>query len=110
VAEAPASDADWWDAVFRPEPDTWGLRGDPHAWHELNEALRQQPKPDDETSMRTAIVEALEGLLGSSLSAGEESVLVPRYASGGMSSGHVHVDTWRRRLIPLLVSRGAFRA
>ncbi|WP_187344132.1 hypothetical protein [Streptomyces sp. 3211.6] len=28
-----------------------------------------------------------------------------RYAHGGMSGGMVHLDTWRQRLLPLLVER-----
>jgi hypothetical protein len=35
----------------------------------------------------------------------EESVFREEFAHGGLTSGGVHLDTWRADLIPLLVDR-----
>ncbi|MFI6601396.1 hypothetical protein ACIBHX_34545 [Nonomuraea sp. NPDC050536] len=92
--------------LFSPKPDTWGLRGDPYVWAALRDHLTMTPVPGDAEEVEELLVRAFLAVVGVDLrTAEEESVFREEFAHGGMSSGTVHLATWRDRLIPLLVSR-----
>ncbi|MGW1673174.1 hypothetical protein [Streptomyces sp. NPDC002324] len=92
--------------LFDPEPDTWGLRGDPHLWRAMRDHLSHTsvpPSPDGVTALLRATFDELTRL---DLAAAEDSAVYrEQYAHGGMSSGMIHLDTWRQRLLPLLAER-----
>lgn len=89
------------------EPEGWGLRGDPYVWAALREYLAGVPLPDDEVTLEESLFSAFTAVVGSDLrTEPAERVYREEFAHGGMSSGHVHLPTWRDSLIPLLVSRG----
>lgn len=100
-----APDAGWWDGLFSPPPEQWGLRGDPLLWQHLRATLRDRARPTDTTALEAEIVRAIETAIGAPVAGSDETVFVPDFARGGMSSGHVHLDTWRGTLIPLLIIR-----
>jgi hypothetical protein len=102
------SDADWWSGLFNPEPEHRALRGDPNVWKAMRDDLSHRPTPEDVHQLHPALRAAFKGLVGTQLddSAAPESVEVTGFAHGGLSSGQVHIATWRERLIPLLVERG----
>lgn len=93
--------------LFFPKPARWGLRGDPVLWREL--LLRGQKVALPETLHEVETL--LENLIGEVLERDwpqireQEHVHHPSLDRGGMSGGHIHVATWRERLIPLLLAR-----
>jgi hypothetical protein len=93
-------------ALFDPEPRSWGLRGDPYVWQALREHLSGTDMPASADEVVSLLHEAFSELVGIDLAADPSpSVYCERYAHGGMSSGMVHLDTWRQQLIPLLTER-----
>jgi len=90
--------------LFEPEPDQWGLRGDPYLWKELKEQLGVAPAPDTEQELVALLGQTIEELVGEPL-AKDGQFYVERFAHGGMSSGWVSGEWWLRMGIPLLVER-----
>lgn len=101
--------ATWWGQLFFPEPEGWGTRGDPYAWRELLARLERRLKPADVAELRDLLQSEFAEIVGVGLSepSAPEEVFRPEFAFGGMSSGVVHLETWRTSLIRLLESRGA---
>lgn len=95
------------DQLLEEEPGQRGLRGDPYVWAALREHLAGLPLPDDEATLEESLLTAFTAVVGSDLRTElAERVYREEFAHGGMSSGYVHLPTWRDHLIPLLVSRG----
>ncbi|WP_374776950.1 hypothetical protein OG756_33535 [Streptomyces sp. NBC_01310] len=91
--------------LFDPEPERWGLRGDPHVWRALRDRLSGTDVPasiDETVSLLRATFSELVGL---DLGDPAASVYREQYSHGGMSSGMVSLDTWRERLLPILTER-----
>ncbi|MEO3781887.1 hypothetical protein ABGB12_01045 [Actinocorallia sp. B10E7] len=96
------------DELFDSPPPQWGTRGDPHAWKALRRHLAGVSVPAEAGELEKLLVEGFLAVVGADLRvADDEYVYRQEFAHGGMSSGQVHLPTWRARLIPLLVSRGA---
>lgn len=93
--------------LFAPEPAQWGLRGDAYLWSELRTRGRKVPVPPELGDVRVLLELMISDVLEQSWDGlrGQEHVFHPSLAHGGMSSGHVHIATWRHRLIPLLLAR-----
>lgn len=93
--------------LFTPEPAQWGLRGDPYLWTAMRDHLADVPLPADPGLVRDTLRAAFIKLAGTDVDdpAAPESVHRDEFAHGGMSSGHIHLPTWRDQLIPLLVLR-----
>ena len=99
-------------ALFGDPPAQWGLRGDPHLWNEMTVLIGSEPLPGSGEALARRIAAAFEQLVGVPLSSAQDSVLIDRYPSGGMSGGMVDPSFWRDTAIPLLTERairlGAF--
>jgi hypothetical protein len=105
-----AADRTWWDDLFDPEPEQWGLRGDPYAWRALREAVRGLPAPQQSGELAQLLRRSFAQVVSSHPDEdGSEEVYVPAFAHGGMSSGMVCLPVWRDQLLPLLIARGAPR-
>ena len=93
--------------VFGPEPQQWGLRGDPHVWRAMREELASLPRPTTHNNGVELLHHAFRAVVGAGLHDRDtpDMVYVKRFDTGGMSGGWVHVPTWRDRLMPLLESR-----
>jgi hypothetical protein len=93
--------------LFVPEPAQWGLRGDAYLWRELRTRGRKVPLPAELDEVSELLADMISVVLELSWDGlrGQEHVFHPSLAHGGMSSGHVHIATWRHRLIPLLLAR-----
>ncbi|MFF9785556.1 hypothetical protein [Streptomyces nigrescens] len=92
--------------LFDPEPERWGLRGDPHVWRALRGHLSRTDVPasvDEAVSLLRVAFSELVGV--EPVTNAETSVYREQFAHGGMSSGMVSLDTWRDRLLPLLAER-----
>ncbi|WP_416957896.1 hypothetical protein ACNKF0_09745 [Nocardioides sp. T5] len=94
--------------MFTPAPEQWGLRGDRYLWQALREALDETPVPATDDGVDNLLATHIEDLAGVDIRREvQEAVYREQFAHGGMSSGHIHVPTWRDRLLPLLVARAA---
>ncbi|MFD3943748.1 hypothetical protein [Streptomyces sp. NPDC058579] len=93
-------------SFFDPEPERWGLRGDPHVWRALRDELSGTDVPASLGEAVELLRVTFSELVGVDL-AGDPASSVYRksFAHGGMSSGMVSLDTWRESLMPLLASR-----
>ncbi|OIJ64983.1 hypothetical protein [Streptomyces mangrovisoli] len=92
--------------LFDPEPEVWGLRGDPYAWRALRDHLADAGATASADEAPGLLRTAFEDVVGVDLDTDTRSqVYREQYAHGGMSSGHVCLQTWRDRLMPLLVER-----
>lgn len=97
-------------ALFDPEPDTWGLRGDPHLWRALREHLTGIDLPASASEVTSILHAAFSELTSVDLATDPApSAYQERYAHGGMSSGMISLDTWRQRLMPMLAERARER-
>jgi Domain of unknown function (DUF6946) len=95
-------------AAFWPEPETWGLRGDPHLWRALRRRFDGAPVPMREQDADVVLRYAIREIIGQELGTAEEAVRVPAFSVGsGMSDGHVSRDFWLERGLPLLIARAA---
>lgn len=90
--------------IFDKHPDQWGLRGDPSLWAELQAHYKINEIPNSVSEFRSQLEVLIQQLAGCDLDS-DESVHVPRYDTGGMSSGHVSPEFWREIAIPLLCER-----
>lgn len=93
--------------LFDPEPEQWGLRGDPYLWREMKEAFAGTQLPESANDFRAEIEREFQRLVGVPLSDEHEMHYVERYAHGGMSSGQVCFDFWKNRALSILSSRYA---
>ncbi len=98
--------------LFAPEPEQWGLRGDPWVWAAMRGRLDHREIPDTDEQVEQVLTDTFRELVNVELTQGslgkdEEQVYREQFSRGGMSSGLVHVVSWRDRLIPLLLSRAA---
>ena len=94
--------ADGFDIVHR----QWGLRGDPHVWRALRDRLSEHPTPAGADAVRAAYVAAFDDVVGVDLDTEPEPrVYREELDHGGMSGGHVDLEWWRTKGIPLLVER-----
>jgi hypothetical protein len=93
-------------ALFDPEPQTWGLRGDSHLWRALRAHLADTDIPPLASEVASLLHAAFRELAGTDLTSNPASSLYrEQYAHGGMSSGMISLDTWRGKLIPMLAER-----
>ena len=92
--------------IFDPEPETWGLRGDPYLWRALRQYLSETDLPASADGAVSLLYVAFGKLAGVDLvNDTASSVHLAQYAHGGMSSGMISLDAWRQRLMPILVER-----
>ena len=93
-------------ALFDPAPDTWGLRGDPYVWRALRAHVSGTDIPTSADEVGRLLHAAFTDVAGVDLaSARGSSVYREEFAHGGMSSGMISLDTWRQRLMPMLIER-----
>jgi hypothetical protein len=92
--------------LFDPEPEQWGLRGDPWVWRALRDHLGESYLPPSVGEVEAMLYTAFNRIVAVDL-ATETSPSIYReaFAHGGMSSGQVHLETWRVVLLPLLMDR-----
>lgn len=91
-------------SLFNPEPETWGLRGDPFLWRKMKENLLTTPLPGTKAKLDRVISDAFLLLTGKPISTPDD-FHVEAFAHGGMSSGFVCPEFWRDQALPLLKER-----
>lgn len=90
--------------IFLPEPETWGLRGDPCLWEAMREHFKSAPLPTKSEDLSGLIAEAFEYLAEKPFDTADH-FFIEKYAHGGMSSGHVDPTWWREDALRLLRDR-----
>ncbi|MGW0801299.1 hypothetical protein, partial [Streptomyces sp. NPDC002692] len=84
--------------LFDPEPEHWGLRGDPYLWEALRDHVSDADAPTSVDEVVSRLHTAFGELVGLDLVRDRRSsVYRVQYAHGGMSSGMISLDTWRER-------------
>jgi hypothetical protein len=101
--------------LFTPEPEQWGLRGDPGVWQAMKEHLASVPVPDSSADVERLLTNSFHAVVGVDITTDRQHdddhhVYLEQFARGGMSSGVIDVHTWRDRLLPLLAARAASTA
>lgn len=92
--------------LFEPEPQQWGLRGEPYLWRAMSEYLAETELPGTLAETGRLLQLAFTELAEVDLVADPAQwVYLDRYAHGGMSSGMICLDTWRQELMPMLIER-----
>jgi hypothetical protein len=92
--------------LFDPEPEQWGLRGDPWVWRALRDHLGESYLPPSVGEVESMLYTAFNRVVAVDLaSETAPSVYREEFAHGGMSSGQIHLETWRVVLLPLLLDR-----
>jgi hypothetical protein len=91
-------------SLFSPEPIQWGLRGDPYLWREMAEHFRDVERPQSSAELSAMLEEMFFKLTGFPVSY-PRHFRIDRHAHGGMSSGGIATEFWRKTAFPLLLSR-----
>ena len=90
--------------IFDPEPEVWGLRGDPYFWEHLKKKLNGEALPYELTQLEDLINGEYERLTGEALTP-DSRPFVPEFSHGGISSGSLSGKWWLEQGIPLLRAR-----
>jgi hypothetical protein len=92
--------------LFDPEPEQWGLRGDPWVWRALRDHLGESYLPPSVGEVESMLYTAFNRVVAVDLATETApSIYREEFAHGGMSSGQIHLETWRVVLLPLLLDR-----
>jgi len=96
--------------LFARDPVQWGLRGDPYVWAAMGEKLADVPMPSDWSDLQVLLRTTFRHVVGVEPDeSAPDTVYLESFAHGGISSGTVHIPTWRDRLIPILIDRSLLR-
>ncbi|WP_400996790.1 hypothetical protein [Agromyces sp. GXQ0307] len=86
----------------------WGMRGDPHLWEAMRDALVGVPMPTAFWDVRSTVQREYARITGQPLTDTNEPVRVAAYVTGsGISDGRVLPSFWVRTAIPILIDRWA---
>lgn len=84
--------------LFRHEPMTWGLRGDPYLWADMRDFFADWLLPQSIEELNKRIRYAFRSLTGASIDS-TAPIFLEKYDKGGMSSGHIDPNFWRTRAL-----------
>ncbi|GIF63402.1 hypothetical protein Ais01nite_14370 [Asanoa ishikariensis] len=93
-------------SLFERRPTQFGLRGDSYLWRELRARFADTPLPEDWFALRKLLTDAIEQVVGETLSDGAAHVYLAEYDPGhGMSAGAVQLGWWAQTGVPILLDR-----
>jgi hypothetical protein len=90
--------------LMKEDPRHWGLRGDPYLWRQLKAELKNKQLPRTRSELALILEQHFGHVTGHSLAL-EEEFFMPEHAHGGMSSGMISCDFWRRVAFPTILTR-----
>ncbi len=92
--------------IFEPEPEQWGLRGDPFLWEYLKERYQTVAFPYSIQMFCEDLDGVFEELIGEFPVSGKD-YYIEQFAKKhvGMSTGWLSGAFWRNTAIPLLLRR-----
>ncbi|WP_339287942.1 hypothetical protein [Paenibacillus sp. FSL E2-0201] len=91
--------------IFNERPNSWGLRGDPYLWDELENYFQEVTYPCTGEAFAQRFKYAFEELTGGNLDDLDKQIYCEKYSHGGMSSGYVSLEFWVEVAIPMLIER-----
>lgn len=91
--------------IFDPKPEKWGLRGDPYLWDDLQKVFTTIPLPCSKTLFIHHFEKFFQELTNHPFKADTDFFQVDKYAHGGMSTGGISVNFWKKQALPLLITR-----
>jgi hypothetical protein len=80
--------------LFRHEPFSWGLRGDPQLWKDMQDYFDDWLLPDTFEELDQRVARAFRILTGEPIGS-QENIFLEKYDMGGISSGYVSPEFWR---------------
>lgn len=104
ILEALNNPGDFVGKYFDPEPDQWGLRGDPHLWRDMKLKTLKTIIPATSSEFEQFLLKLFKELTGEEPHKGKE-FYVKKYATYGMSKGFISSDFWLEKGFPLLLQR-----
>lgn len=90
--------------IFKLKPESWGGRGDPYLWDELEQVFTTIPLPCSKTYFIDLFEKFFQKITNHPFERGDE-IFVEKYDHGGMSSGYISIEFWRKEGLPLLLNR-----
>lgn len=95
------------DVLFSPPGVQWGLRGDVHVWDLMRVDLSDARVPATADVAIQLVHRSFERVVGVGLADPDlpDHVFREELDHGGMSGGHVSIEAWRERLMPVLEAR-----
>lgn len=100
----PALPPDSLYSLFEPKPDTWGLRGDPYLWQEIQLSMLNVEGVKNLKEFENLLGDSFQKITGEKAELNKD-VHVPSLEHGGMSSGYVSGSFWLEKGFPLLIKR-----
>lgn len=79
--------------LFEPEPEQWGLRGDPLLWHEMKEYFGDKETPETNGEIFHDLYTYCLHKLNTDINS-KKTIFVEDFSHGGMSSGEVDLKWW----------------
>lgn len=90
--------------IFDTKPEQWGLRGHPYLWEDLATYFSEIPMPPTLDAFESEFGKAYQKITGKSIDK-DDYIYIAGYSHGGMSSGMIDPNFWKKELIPLLLER-----
>ncbi|MDR7240513.1 hypothetical protein [Neobacillus drentensis] len=90
--------------IFKERPESWGYRGDPYLWEDLEKHFSTISIPLSEEDFIMEMHLNFEKLTGSKLES-DDNIHISRYSHGGMSSGMISQEYWHKNVLPMLIQR-----
>ncbi|HFC30916.1 MAG TPA: hypothetical protein ENJ44_07735 [Oceanospirillales bacterium] len=85
--------------LFKKEPTSWGLRGDPYLWQAMSDYLAIKPLPNTAKELISILEDSFFYLTQHHISE-TEFFKIEKFSHGGMSSGVISPKYWREKIIP----------
>lgn len=92
-------------ALFCEEPEQWGLRGDPYLWRELKYHLKQYSIECSLDEFIFKLKDEFEKITNHSFDTNKEILYIQKYSHGGMSSGCISINFWKKRALDILINK-----
>lgn len=92
--------------LFNPKPQTWGLRGDPFLWDELEHYFATVPLPCSKSQFVDLFEDQFQRLTNEQFKGNRnDAIFVEKLSHGGMSNGQISIPFWEQEGLPLLLHR-----
>ncbi len=89
---------------FDPEPNQWGLRGDPHLWRDMKQKAESNNIPTTANKLEKLLHRLFKELVGEAPQKGK-NFYVKKYETNGMSKGMISSDFWLDKGFSLIIQR-----
>jgi hypothetical protein len=88
--------------IFEKEPLTWSLRGDPELWQELKNRFRGFDYSVNPETFNEILTRHFNAIIEKGIKISEDTIFFETYSKKGMSGGHVSLEWWYQKGLPIL--------